>query len=754
MEMDIDASPPSIADLPAELWLKILGNGLSFPDIKAVRLLCRRLAYGPSIYFLYRTVYLSRLRRDVESFLGIASQPRLAAEVRVIVWYELALDLPVLGHSTRSVPEARVPPCDHRKLPDSLLYRNMSGTIQNTIRYEVLQQVRVPPILSASNEEDGMHMDMVLPLPDLIKAAENMTGLHTLASQSMHPTRRITRRADKISYPVTVQLCNRVTMSRESNPTSGKSTFGLLSFLLPVAATRCLERPMTRLCFSLSSLAGFPIEDPPTLLFLNLTHLDLCISEVQHNEEGNPIWSKDHLASLAACMNSSINLVSLHLCFENGRGRTGEMSSPFLALETIILNSGLHAKWEKLRELRLSHCAFNAGTVAKFMQTHASSLKKLHLFDCLVTAETLLHIATSSISSGPLQLEELTILQSEAGDSSYGFEDDLVEVEGEEEEEDDQRPWWRQEPLRALRWFDEKRLVSLLNTAFGGRPGETTGSVDRHDDDGHDETDLTCALDHGDVDHFYDREEVEQLDAENGDIRCWQGYSYQTRTHHNPLADTKGEHVPPPNNPDDNNPDDEPYGTLDFHETDMVDVEHEAFDYSGFHDYSDDEFDDGLRWVAARDPKGDIYYWQKQLETETDEPHGAQYTSPKYKTEIWQFWHRNGETAIGTDPLEFWHDWVGAEAGDVAEPLPIGYAMRTFIHKTFIRKTKTSGEEQNGGPSSYQCSTEYIAAKGGKQFTHGWFRRPVSYYDDEELNMIEQYTNRCDWEGSEGERYY
>lgn len=37
---------------------------------------------------------------------------------------------------------------------------------------------------------------------------------------------------------------------------------------------------------------------------------------------------------------------------------------------------------------------------------------------------------------------------------------------------------------------------------------------------------------------------------------------------------------------------------------------------------------------------------------------------------IWNFIHRNGEEAWGDEPLEYWSDWEGSEAGDTREPVP------------------------------------------------------------------------------------
>ena len=810
-EMDIDA-PRSLANLPNELWFKVLGHtGLSFSDIKAVRLLCRRFAYGPSIHLLYRKVSLSRLRRDVEGFLGIASQPRLAAEVRVIVWHELAVDLSDLDNDlnvffSKPDPSPAIRAFDHVAIPDGLSCMKLESDIHNTLKSEVF-------ILSdGANQEGGM-----LPLAALIRAAENMTGLHTLVSQPMHPTRRITHPGDKISYPLMACFFNTPSiLLRDVQP--DKEIFGFLFFVLPLAAIRRFESPITRLCLSLPKIESFPLEHGPATSFLNLTHLDLCLGTISWSLKGSDLrWEEDRFASLAACMTSAKNLVSLHICFENGCGK--RRGAYIYALKAILIGARQGAsdpRWKKLRELRLSHCDFHAGMLAKFLRMHASSLKKLHLFECGLTARMLLQIAKSSMPPAPLLLDEFTILQSSAGDTIPGFYDDDDDEYFQDEEEDDEESdesFWN-EPLPPLSWVDEKRLVNLMNGAFGARygsvsarvsvepEGETSGDVPVGDGDSCDESDLTEILDHDssrliaelrkmkgrfvfthfakfssdtwhtglvydtrpkrdNVDHLYDREEVDQLDTENGDIRCCLGYSYQSGTSYHPLEDASGRYLPL--RPTDNDPlrcfeeDEASYGKEDGEEEGI----HEAFDYSGSHDCSDDDFDDGLRWVVARDSKRDIYYWHEQEvedrraeehnETGTDGTGGgiegqrgqamsqppslpAQYTSPKYKTETWRFWHHSGETAIGTDPLDFWHDWTGPDAGDTSEPLPMGYNMRLFINMT--------GREEMSGPS-YECSTEYILARGGRICERRMI--PGSFDSDDEPSVIEEYTNRQDW---------
>jgi hypothetical protein len=74
------------------------------------------------------------------------------------------------------------------------------------------------------------------------------------------------------------------------------------------------------------------------------------------------------------------------------------------------------------------------------------------------------------------------------------------------------------------------------------------------------------------------------------------------------------------------------------------------------------------RWGWGRDEKGRIWYW----EVLGNKGHG-------FLTEKWHFRHRNGEEAYGEDPLEFWSDWQGSEAGDVAEATPFGWRFEAFV---------------------------------------------------------------------------
>lgn len=171
---------------------------------------------------------------------------------------------------------------------------------------------------------------------------------------------------------------------------------------------------------------------------------------------------------------------------------------------------------------------------------------------------------------------------------------------------------------------------------------------------------------HNDVDSIYGQEGIEQLDTENGDIRCSLGYSYRPGTGYNPAEDASGRYLPL--RPMDNDLLGSSSG-VDEDANREEDGEHEAFHYSGSgcHDCLDGGYDCGVRWVVARDPNSHVYCWQERVENcpeaevnangkeieapsrqeALQSPHcPAQYTSPKFKTETWRFRYQNGETAI------------------------------------------------------------------------------------------------------------
>ncbi|KAI1396755.1 hypothetical protein F4819DRAFT_474260 [Hypoxylon fuscum] len=67
-------------------------------------------------------------------------------------------------------------------------------------------------------------------------------------------------------------------------------------------------------------------------------------------------------------------------------------------------------------------------------------------------------------------------------------------------------------------------------------------------------------------------------------------------------------------------------------------------------------------WVWEALPAGEEGYYC----------HRSAQNDSSYPTQVWLFQHRNGQLAVGDEPLEYWEDWQGSEAGDTAEPIPFG----------------------------------------------------------------------------------
>lgn len=88
-------------------------------------------------------------------------------------------------------------------------------------------------------------------------------------------------------------------------------------------------------------------------------------------------------------------------------------------------------------------------------------------------------------------------------------------------------------------------------------------------------------------------------------------------------------------------------------------------------DEEDCDTDSEVDYAEYKARKGPVYWdWCVYKKTwywwPVDDPELA-----KARTTHWNFTNREGETAFGNDPLEYFDDW-NSEKGDVAEPTPFG----------------------------------------------------------------------------------
>ncbi|KAL7619758.1 hypothetical protein AAE478_010300 [Parahypoxylon ruwenzoriense] len=82
--------------IPAEILCMIFTDiSISNDDLKSLRLI-GGLWSGVATELLFRRICISRLKMDHDSFFNIVSQPHLANAVRVLVWYEIKNDMPLL----------------------------------------------------------------------------------------------------------------------------------------------------------------------------------------------------------------------------------------------------------------------------------------------------------------------------------------------------------------------------------------------------------------------------------------------------------------------------------------------------------------------------------------------------------------------------------------------------------------------------------------------------------------------------------
>ncbi|KAK2020730.1 hypothetical protein LX32DRAFT_647111, partial [Colletotrichum zoysiae] len=92
---------PFLMDLPTELVDKVVANStLTSTDRKNLRLTHRFFKYSQGA-ILFRRIYLSHLRQDLEAFEGITSTPYLADFVKEIVFLEVP-DLLYYNHAFRT----------------------------------------------------------------------------------------------------------------------------------------------------------------------------------------------------------------------------------------------------------------------------------------------------------------------------------------------------------------------------------------------------------------------------------------------------------------------------------------------------------------------------------------------------------------------------------------------------------------------------------------------------------------------------
>ncbi|KAM0424332.1 hypothetical protein ACHAPT_010478 [Fusarium lateritium] len=706
----------SLANLPIEILEPIL---MSLPkqDVKSVRLTSRLLA-DKATPTVFNRIQISALKADRDTFFKIADSPHLACHVCTIVWEELS------GDHTRFETQVWDIPGPHPTFPSD----------EWPFLDDILAQM--PPLFWLAMRGRFSHCQEAVDefLPRFLAAVDGMPNLHTFVSEPMHNERQL--QAESSGYPVIVRVIRRLIQIDDSKCVYNLGFIAALVPALSFLATRP-EKRVTRLLFAdeststSSALAYLTSRD--AVAFSKLEHLDLCISGTQP--------PKSTMAGFIDCLRAATNVSYLHLCREDAYKE--EENSPRLLqmLPTLPRLTEVHLDDVALGQQTDGFLSFDDifdddnSSLVNFVRRHAKTLRKLRITTSKVTRRMLLSL--SKLNS--LQLGRFII------------------VAGEDVEDED--PW----PT------SEQAILSFVNKAADGteRPSLMPGPRDEDAVCTHravwaiDEWPTAAVFDtrrRGWRARGYEPRQVMALDDEANERRDEDGFTHELglcRVHdpstglwvdrdgiwYDPRTDEEimkpkmrsyeSEHESEFNSWAVKNQrvwdwelglwrDLDSITTSALHKfaVDRIDLCEETAEKMDEDDLSSDDKDQDVdmrpsyeqeddahlmrqlaspRWDWGRDDGGRIWYWQVL----GNKGFG-------YATEMWHFRHRNGEEAYGDDPLEFWADWKGGRAGDVAEATPFGWRFRFFAR-----------QKSRGGPGSDLPPREEIGQLYGEPVLWG-----------------------------------
>ncbi|KAI1086323.1 hypothetical protein F5B19DRAFT_498468 [Rostrohypoxylon terebratum] len=414
----------------------------------------------------------------------------------------------------------------------------------------------------------------------------------------MHPCRLLTK--SSTDYPITAQLLNGGMGSIGS--TISQTTHALLHLGLRMRAPpQNLTCKLNRFYYAdiheYSALAGMGLKYLPAL-FINLTHLDLCISVT---------ISRIDIYELRDFIMGRKSLTHLRLCFERSY-MTNFETGPLVNPGSIVLN---HPQFylPKLRYLHISHTGTRLHIFLKVVKRHAGTLRFLRA-DENFPAGTLQQFVDMSVSN-ELDLDDLVIIP-------FDFEHIPFIVFNEAFKTGELSRGGILERYIEIAKFAYIRGLWL---AYDMDAWRTAAIVDSRSVYG--------------LPNYKDEYRI--LDAENQDWRDGVGNVF---------------HIGHDDDDDNENPDQDP-----------VEARENASNTKRLRKSP------WWEWRSLFDGRPEpLYLTDAQISAMQ---HNGE-KLPICPTEVWRFQHRNGEVAFGDDPLEYWEDWEGSDAGDSASPTPFG----------------------------------------------------------------------------------
>ncbi|KAL7619757.1 hypothetical protein AAE478_010299 [Parahypoxylon ruwenzoriense] len=369
-------------------------------------------------------------------------------------------------------------------------------------------------------------------------------------------------------------------------------------------------------------------------LFTTLTHLDLCISHSRHPND---------LHGLRDYIMASKDLTHLRLCLERGNTYYNvDGNLPFTS--TVLLG---HADFHlpKLRFLHISEMRVCPELLLHIVKSHAKSLTSLRVDDDL-PPDILIDLSMISRDEG-LRLSELTIIPRSADNYSFIpahealiFVNHLIE------------PHKLIERLRR----NAKLYVGHCEPIYDINGWKTMAILDTR-------RPLSGVL-------GYSLGDIHLADSENGDKRDTYYRAYRS-DFNDELMLKYGDDIEASPASYLDNPRRQP-------EADMVDRDNESDRASKGEFQATDEAIVSAREHASHIRRLREAPWWMWNTRESVPLYSSMHpdVGPREggdPTYMWRFQHRNGEVAFGDEPLEFWEDWEGSQAGDSAEATPFGW---------------------------------------------------------------------------------
>ncbi|KAF4991110.1 hypothetical protein FDECE_14152 [Fusarium decemcellulare] len=655
----------NLANLPIDLLQPILSSPiLSRQDVKAVRLACRPLAHKAASVLFHR-IRISSLIADRDAFFNIAGSTHLSCHVRILVWEELNGDHEAFNRRLWALHNSY--PWDESPFMEGLM-----------------AQMKAIFWLKSEGPDYDKQATLSAFLPQFLSAVGSMPNLHTLVSKPMHSDRELP--SNPSSYPLTARIIKRIIHHDESTCVFNEGFTAVLIPTLRHLATQPNTR-VTRLLFAdegaVAVTALTRLTHADAAAFSKLEHLDLCTSGREPGVED--------LSGFVACLGQAVHLSHLHFCSESSQVVDEEGIMSFIHLiPTLPSLTEVHLDDALLDDV-MPEPAF-----LDFISRHASTLRRVHVATSTVTKDMLFQLA----SMCTLKLERFVIINNEDMEEEDPWpttEQAILSFVNQRLAPDEPTPTLSGHPSDPVRThlgvFDVQgwATAAIFDTRQKGwsqrgyEPWEIM-ALDKEAGEWRDEDGLPhevgpCRVYDPSTGLWVDRDgiwydprtdeemiepERRQYESEddswfikdrrvwNWELGLWQDLGAGTRgKFHKFAVDRDGIEKPAPPLDHDMNSDDD-------------------YDMQPFYTEEDDAHvlrkTACPRWDWGRDDNDDIWYW----EVLGNNGFG-------YATEMWRFVHRDGEQAYGDDPLEFWSDWEGSEAGDTAEATPYGWHLHSFI---------------------------------------------------------------------------